>query len=83
MKLDLRRFLWDSSSRQLISDYKALDWDPDDIWPDVLDIVSHHTGVTEQFHRSQTMWSSEGQCQGMVYEPANMKLNVRVTVFGQ
>lgn len=81
MKLDLRRFMWDSGSRQLISDAKALDWADGGQWPSFLDIKSHHTGVTEQFHRSQTLWSPEGKCYGMVYEPANMKLGIRVMVF--
>lgn len=80
-KLDMRKFSWDSASRQLMASASELGWRASAPWPDTIRIKSHHTGVTEQFSRSQTLVSPEGECHGLMYSAANVNLGVRVTVF--
>lgn len=88
--IDMRKFDWDRESRQLMSSASALGWEPgkpgidpfsDSRWPYAFNIRSHHTGVVEQFHQSESLMSPEGTCYGIVYTPANMSLRVSVTVF--
>ena len=79
-KLDMRKFSWDKSSRQLMASASELGWSSRE-WPDTIRIKSHHTGVAEQFSRCQTLMSPEGECYGLIYSAANMSLGIRVTVF--
>lgn len=77
--LGLEKFVWVSSSRQLLADASTLGFSSK--WPDTLCVKSPYTGAVEKFTWSQTLLSPEGECHGMVYTPARARLGIRLTVF--
>ena len=78
---ELKQFVWDKGSRQLIADASTLGIGPASSTYPLMRIKSHHTGKVEQFDWSQSIRTPDGQCVANVYSPANVKLGIKVTVF--